>query len=69
MVRIRCETAKFNGVSTFRCHRCSATTALPSDCAVLLMVYPRQVVMWDAETGTVLHKCRPVNRILVDVTA
>lgn len=60
MVRIRCETAKFYGTGRFRCHRCGHEAVFPPDCWVVLMMMPRRMRVWDAETGVTLHACHPL---------
>lgn len=58
MMRIQCETASFRGRGAFTCRRCLTVTQLRNGMAAVLMVLPTTRLVFDAQTGSLLHDCK-----------
>ena len=62
MLRIQCETASFRGRGTFACRKCHTVTELRTGMAAVLMVLPTTRLVFDAQTGVLIHDCAQVDR-------
>jgi hypothetical protein len=62
MLKIGCETARYRGRGRFRCRVCRSVTTLV-DLSAVLLILPHASVLYDAQSGTILHDCRHIHTL------